>query len=339
MQISMGMTDLTQKKIERSEFDRRMEEHAKWLKNHEEGKRADFSDVDLSDMDLSGMDLSYAEMKGVNLRGANLTRANLSHANLWDAYLHNVNLTEAILEETLFIGANLTLSKLTGCKGEKTCFTFVCMWDCEVKNASLKKANFLEAQICNCDFSGSDLEETCFACADFDDATFVNTKLCNADFDFAERTYWTYFSGSDMTGLSTADVDFDPDYLKGVKGLHMHLFCPEEGSFIAWKKCREGKIVKLLIPEHAERKGNTVYNCRASEAVVLEIFDKEGKPVDEAVSRYNKEFKYVKGEKVVAEGLDHKRFSDVSGIYFVLSRADAEALSDREDTEDDGENE
>ena len=91
-----------------------------------------------------------------------------------------------------------------------------------------------------------------------------------------------------------------------------------------------------MIPEHAERKGNTVYNCRASEAVVLEIFDKEGKPVDEAVSRYNKEFKYAKGAKVVAEDLDHKRFSDVSGIYFVLSRADAEALPDRED---DGENE
>ena len=83
MQISMGMTVLSQKKIERAEFDQRMEEHAKWLKNHEEGKRADFSDVDLSEMDLSGMDFSYAEMKGVNLGGANLTRANLSPANLW----------------------------------------------------------------------------------------------------------------------------------------------------------------------------------------------------------------------------------------------------------------
>ncbi len=61
MQVSMGMTVLSQKKIERAEFDQRMEEHAKWLKNHEEGKRADFSDVDLSEMDLSGMDFSYAE--------------------------------------------------------------------------------------------------------------------------------------------------------------------------------------------------------------------------------------------------------------------------------------
>ncbi len=159
-------------------------------------------------------------------------------------------------------------------------------------------------------------------------------KLCNADFDYAKRTYRTDFSGSDMTGLSTADVDFDLDYLKDVKGLHMHLFCPEEGSFIAWKKCREGKIVKLLIPEHAERKGNTVHNCRALEAVVLEIYDKDVRSVDEAVSRYNKEFKYAKGAKVIAEELDPARFSDVSGIYFVLSRADAETLPDRKETEE-----
>ncbi len=72
MEVSMGMTILSQKKIERSEFDRRMEEHAKWLKNDKEGQRADFSDFDLSSMDLSGMDFSYAEMRGVNLSNANL---------------------------------------------------------------------------------------------------------------------------------------------------------------------------------------------------------------------------------------------------------------------------
>ena len=334
MQVSMGITLLTQKNIERSEFDRRMEEHAKWLKNHEEGKRADFSDVNLSGMDLSGMDFSYAEMTGVNLSGSDLTGANLSHANLWGAFLHNINLTRATLDETIFLSARLVHSKIDECKGEKTRFTFACMWDCDIKNASLKKANFLQAEICDCDFTGSDLEEACFACADFDDATFVNTRLCHADFDYASRTYWTDFSGSDMTGLSTADVDFDPDYLMDVKGLHMHLFCPEEGSFVAWKKCREGKIVKLLIPEHAERKGNTVHNCRASEAVVLEIYDREGNSADEAVSLYNKEFKYVKGATVIAGELDPKQFSDVSGIYFVLSRADAETLSDSKADED-----
>ncbi len=337
MQISMGMTILSQKRIERSEFDRRMEEHAKWLKNNEEGKRADFSDVDLSEMDLSGMDFSYADMTGVNLGSSNLTGANLSNANFWGAYMHNADLTRAVIDGTTFYNVNLTLSKLNECKGEKACFSFSCMWDCEIKNAVLKKANFFAAEICNCDFSGSDLEEARFCCADFDDSTFEDTRLCNADFDFARRTYWTDFTNSDMTGLSTADIDLDPDNLKGVKGLHMPIFCPEEGAFIAWKKCREGKIVKLLIPEHAERKGNTLHSCRASEAVVLDIFDKEGNSVDEAVSRVDKEFKYIKGTNVIAKELDPKRHGDVSGIYFELSRAEAEALADKDEDEDDNE--
>ena len=37
MQMSMGINVLSQKKIDRAEFDRRMEEHTKWLKNNEEG--------------------------------------------------------------------------------------------------------------------------------------------------------------------------------------------------------------------------------------------------------------------------------------------------------------
>lgn len=337
MQISMGFNVLSQKKIDKAEFDRRMEEHAKWLKNKEEGQRADFSDVDLSEMDLSGMDFSHAEMKGVNLRGANLTGANLSYANLWEAYLHNVDLTRATIEGTVFYNANLTLSKLNECKGDMARFTFVCMWDCEIKNASLMKANFLEAEICNCNFTGSNLEGACFACADFDDATFVNTRLCNAAFDFAKRTYWTDFANSDMTGLSTADVDFDSNNLKGVKGLHMPMFCPEEGSFIAWKKCRDGKVVKLLIPENAERKGNTLYSCRASEAVVLDIYDREGNTVEEAISRCDKEFKYTKGATVVPNVINPERNGDVSGIYFVLSRAEAEAIQDKEENEEEDE--
>ena len=334
MQISKGMNLLTQKKIERSEFDRRMAEHAKWLKNKEEGQRADFRDVDLSAMDLSEMDFSHAEMTGVNLMNANLRGANLSYANLWEAYLHKVDLTGATIEGTIFYSANLTLSKLNGCKGENARFTFVRMWDCEIKNASLQKANFLDAEICNCNFTGSNLEGACFACADFDDATFINTRLCNANFDFANRTHWTDFANSDMTGLSTADVDFDPEKLKGVKGLSMPLFCPDEGAFIAWKKCRDGKVVKLLIPENAERKGSTLYSCRASEAIVLDIFDRDGNSVDEAISRSDKEFKYTKGATVVPKAPDPKRNGDVSGIYFVLSRAQAEAIQDIEENEE-----
>jgi hypothetical protein len=259
----------------------------------------------------------------------------LSYANLWEADLHNAKLKGATVDGTNFMSANLTRAVLDECKGESTRFSLVCMWECSIKNACLKKASFFDSKICDCDFSGSNLERAFFVGADFDDSVFENTRLCDAFLDSADRTYWTNFANSDMTGVSALGVDFNPANLKGVKGLYRPSFCPEEGSFIAWKKCRDGKIVKLLIPEHAERKGYSIDSCRASEAVVLEIYAKEGNSVDEAVSRLDPDFKYTKGKTVAPKPLDPNKNGDVTGVYFVLSRADAEAIPDLKDSEED----
>jgi hypothetical protein len=123
--------------------------------------------------------------------------------------------------------------------------------------------------------------------------------------------------------------------LKGVKGLYRPLYCPEDGSFIAWKKCREGKVVKLLIPEHAKRKGYSLDSCRASEVVVLEVYDKNGNSVDEASSIRDKKIKYVKGQTVKAKRVDENCYGDVTGIYFVLSREETKNYAEKEDEEKD----
>ena len=338
MQISMGMTILGQKKIEKAEFDKIMAEHKLWLADHKKGKRADLSDRDLSGMDLSGMDLSYADMAGVNLREANLKGANLSYAYIRQGYLHNADLTGAKLDETDFCSANITLAKLNECKGDKTHFLFACMWDCEIQNATLTNAGFLYAEVCNCDFSGSDLGDSSFAGADMDDAVFVNTNLMKVNFYYSKRTYWCDFMNADMTGAGVCEIDLNPENLKGVKGLHMPIFCPEEGSFTAWKKCRDGKVVKLFIPEHAERKGNSLHSCRASEAVVLEIFDKDGNPVEDAASCHDKDFIYRKGETVYPKAADKEHMGDWDGIYFVLSRSETVFFRESEEDNQDDEN-
>ncbi len=338
MQISMGMTILGQKKIEKAEFDKIMAEHKLWLANHEKGKRADLSDRDLSGMDLSGIDLSYADMEGVNLHDAKLIGTNLSNACLREAFLLGVNLTKAKVDETDFCNATITHAKLNECKGNKTRFLFACMWDCEIKEASLKKAGFLYAEVCDCNFTGSDIEEADFCGADMDNAVFINTNLRNAEFIYSKRTYWCDFMDADMTGARIHEIDLNPENLKGVKGLHMPIFCPEEGSFTAWKKCRDGKVVKLFIPEHAERKGNSLHSCRASEAVVLEIFDKDGNPVEDAASCHDKDFIYRKGETVYPKAADKEHMGDWDGIYFVLSRSETVFFRESEDDNQDDEN-
>ena len=270
-------------KMEKEEFERVMAEHRLWLSDHEKGKRAYLRDTDLSEMDLSGMDFSYADMCGINLFRSNLTGTNLSHADLKQGFLHDADLTGAIVEKADFFGANLTMAKLDKCAGSEARFAFSRMWGCQIKSAELKKAFYFGAQVCDCDFSGSDLEAANFSTADLDNSVFVDTNLKDADFFDADRTYWCDFENADMTGVKVYGIDLNPENLKGVKGLHMPLYCPEEGSFVAWKKCREGKVVKLLVPEHAGRKGNTLHTCRATEVVVLDIYDTNGLPVEEAV--------------------------------------------------------
>ena len=350
MEIQMGVRMLASKKLKQDEFEQIMADHKAWLQDRSTGKRADLSDIDFSNldyregeykilgMDLSGMDFSYAIMSGANLMRANLSGANLSYAVLNQANLHNANLTGAIIEGTDFTSAKLTLATLDECKGDGAHFNFAQIWDGSIKNASLKKAGFLDAEVFDSDFTGSDLECAGFIGTDLDNTIFIDTNLRNARFQYTARTFWCDFDNADMTGAIIECVDLDPRRLPGVKGLRIPLFCPEEGQFTAWKMCRDGRVVKLLIPEDAERKGNSPIRCRASKAVVLEIFDREGKSVENAVSQSDKDVVYVKGETVYPKEVDENCYGDVAGIYFVLSRAETERYKDIE-KDDDGEDE
>ena len=59
-----------------------VESHGKWLKNEQDGKRADLRDAYLRDAYLQDADLQGADLQGANLRDANLRDANLRDANL-----------------------------------------------------------------------------------------------------------------------------------------------------------------------------------------------------------------------------------------------------------------
>lgn len=63
--------------MDRAELDNILIEHSKWLKNVNDGKRADLRDADLEDADLRDADLRDASLEDANLEGANLEGANL----------------------------------------------------------------------------------------------------------------------------------------------------------------------------------------------------------------------------------------------------------------------
>ena len=93
-----------------------------------------------------------------------------------------------------------------------------------------------------------------------------------------------------------------------------------EGSLIGWKKCRDGVIVKLRIPEDAERIHAFGRKCRAQFADVLEVIGAEV-----GISSYDEKTEYRVGERVTCGkwGEDWTRECS-GGIHFFITRLEAE---------------
>lgn len=100
--------------------------------------------------------------------------------------------------------------------------------------------------------------------------------------------------------------------------------CPEEGSFIGWKKAHN-QIVKLEICADALRTSATSRKCRCSSAKVLAIENIDGsKYRDVIASNYDPIFLYKVGEIVKVENFDTNRWNECApGIHFFLTREEA----------------
>lgn len=103
------------------------------------------------------------------------------------------------------------------------------------------------------------------------------------------------------------------------------LCCPEEGSFIGFKKAG-GKIVKLQIPKSAKRSSATTRKCRCSKAKVLSITEPDGSDsgITEICSDRDESFIYKVGETVSVSDFDENRWYECStGIHFFITRDEA----------------
>ena len=149
------------------------------------------------------------------------------------------------------------------------------------------------ANLCGADLCGADLR----------DANLCDANLCGADLFDAKNI------DSVLWSLYTS---FYP------------LQCPEDGSYIAYKKAR-GLIVKLKIPEDALRSSATSRKCRASKAEVLSITDIDGNIAAEQVeSNYDKNFVYVVGSTVEVPNFDTNRWNECApGIHHFITREEA----------------
>jgi hypothetical protein len=169
------------------------------------------------------------------------------------------------------------------------------------------------------DLYGADLRGANLRGANLGGANLRGADLGGADLGGAN------LYGANLYGANLGGAD-----LKDVKNAELAIarlqFIPETGCFIGWKKCRDGRIVQLVIAKSAKRSHGNERKCRCSRAKVKAIFLADGVPCEEARSLHDETFVYKVGAVVEPkDAFDEDRWNTCgSGIHFYLTRLEAE---------------
>ena len=199
----------------------------------------------------------------------------------------------------------------------------------DLRGADLMEADLREAFLYKAFLYKADLREACLYKASLYKADLYKADLRGANLSgpdlYKADLYKADLRGADLSGADLSGADLRGADLGGAK-LDWPLICPEKGSFIGYKKCRNDLIVELEIPEDAYRCSATSKKCRCSKAKVLSITNLDGSESTSnvAVSEYDSSFVYRIGETVEVTDFDQNRWNECStGIHFFMNREDA----------------
>ena len=224
----------------------------------------------------------------INLQGADLRGIDLRKANLRGANLQGVRLW----------GTDLSYADLRS----------VNLRNADLHNAYLCGANLSEADLHSADLSGIDLGWANLHYTDLSYANLYGANLLDAN-----------LHGADLNGAILYNVEYN---------CHTNFFalqCPEEGSFIGYKKAGR-YIVKLEILADAKRSSATTRKCRCSAAKVLSITTLDGRDDGRQFvsSDRDNNFVYRVGDIVRVDDFAEHRWNECStGIHFFITRDEA----------------
>jgi hypothetical protein len=247
---------------------------------------------------LNEYDFYGANLRSADLRSANLRSANLRSADLRSADLSGANLSGADLRSADLSGANLRSANLRSA---------------DLRSADLRSANLRSADLRSADLRSANLRSANLRSANLRSADLRSADLRSADLRSAD------LSGADLRSADLLNVRYDE-----CTGFFA-LVCPEEGSFIGYKKAN-GHIVKLRITEDALRSSATSRKCRCSKAEVLSITTLDGKDdgLTSIPSNYDSNFIYRVGTTVEVEDFETDRWDEcAAGIHFFITRQEA----------------
>ena len=204
--------------------------------------------------------------------------------------------------------------------------------DTDLSCANLSEADLRYTNLSGANLSGANLRYANLCGANLNGANLNGVDLINANLNYAN------LSGADLSGVDLRYANLSCAYLSnanlsGIKynclSIGLNLVCPEEGSYIGYKKAKnedkEEVIIKLLITEDSLRSSATTRKCRCSKAKVLSItsLDKT-KSFDKAYSDWDKTFIYKVGEIVGVNDFNTNRWKDcAAGIHHFITEREA----------------
>ena len=192
------------------------------------------------------------------------------------------------------------------------------------RKADLRNANLNGADLRYTNLSGADLSGADLSGADLRYAYLSGADLRGANLTHASLRY------ADLRGANLMDADLMDADLRYANLRHADInypiSCPEKGSFIGFKKCRDSLIVELEITDDSLRCSATGRKCRCSKAKVISITNLNGTQADVNVAHSikNYDFIYKVGEIVEVKDFDTNRWNECSnGIHFFTDRNSA----------------
>jgi len=187
----------------------------------------------------------------------------------------------------------------------KNSWTGLVIFELESENNTIKNT-LLEAVKKGADLQGANLQGANLQDADLQDADLRGANLQDADLQGAN------LQGANLRGAKNADY-----------AIALTRILPE-GDIIGYKKCRDDKIVKLLIPKEAKRSHAFGRKCRAEYTQVIEI-TKDSKNYKKAISQYDNKFIFKVGEIVYPDSFSEDWVNECSnGIHFFITKLEAE---------------
>ena len=193
----------------------------------------------------------------------------------------------------------------------------------DLREASLYGLNLCGVNLYGADLIMADLRVAYLIKADLREANLRGANLSGADLREAN------LREANLSGANLYEADLR--LAKNIPSYACRLVCPEEGSFIGFKKARttapdfREAIVKLLITEDAKRSSATTRKCRCDKAKVISITSLDGKEnFTTAYSYYDRIFQYTVGQTVIIDDFDEDRWNECStGVHFFITREEA----------------